>query len=98
MGQGKVMTAVTIALTYAYTRTVSAQDADLETIDNRVEVFGLGLERGLGVELLGHGRVGLGGDLFFLKRLRHVGSSTVGERSSCKGIESRLGASLNRNA
>lgn len=89
---------VLVALTYAYAWTVSAQDTNLEAINNLVEVFGLGLERGLGVELLGHGRVGLGGDLFFLKRLRHVGSSTVGERSSCKGIESRLGASLNRNA
>lgn len=42
-----------IALTYAYTRTVSAQNTDLEPVDDRVEVFGLGLKRGFGVELLG---------------------------------------------
>lgn len=85
-------------MTYAYAWTVSTQDTDLETIDNLVKVFGLGLERGLGVELLGHGRVGLGGDLLFLERLGHVDSSAVGERSSCKRIESWLGASLNGDA
>ena len=84
--------------TYAYTWTVGAQDTDLEAIDNLVEVFGLGRERGLGVELLGHGRVGLGGDLLFLELLGHVDSSAVGERTSCKGSEGWLRASLDRGA
>ena len=84
--------------TYAYAWTVGPQDADLEAIDNLVEVFGLGCERGLGVELLGHGRVGLGGDLLFLELLGHVDSSAVGERSSCESIESWSGAGLNRDA
>ena len=65
--------------TYAYTRTVSAQDTDLQPVDNRVEVLGLGLERGLGVELLGDRRVGLGVDLRLLELLGHVES-----RSRCK--------------
>lgn len=85
-------------LTYAYAWTVGAQDADLEAIDNVVEVFGLGLERGLGVELLGHGRVGLGGDLLFLESLGHVDSSAAGERSSCKSSKRWFGASLDRDA
>jgi hypothetical protein len=83
--------------TYAYTRTVSAQDADLETIDNRVEVFGLGLERGLGVELLGDRRVGLGGDLGLLELLGHVESRDCCERSGSgksRSGESRFNASL----
>ena len=87
-----------MALTYAYAWTVSAQDTNLEAINNLVEVFGLGLERGLGVELLGHGRVGLGGDLLFLESLGHVESSAAGERSSCESIESWFGASLDREA
>ena len=85
-------------VTYAYAWTVGAQDADLEAIDNLVEVFGLGREWGLGIELLGDGRVGLGGDLLFLERLRHVDSSAVGERSGCESSKSWLGAGLNRNA
>ena len=84
--------------TYAYTWTVGAQDTDLEAIDNLVEVFGLGRERGLGVELLGNGRVGLGGDLLFLELLGHVDSSAVGERSSCKCSKGWLRASLDRDA
>ena len=87
-----------VTSTYAYAWTVSAQDTDLEAIDNLVEVFGLGLERGLGVELLGHGRVGLGSDLLFLESLGHVESSAVGERSSCESSKSWFGASLNRDA
>ena len=43
-----------IVLTYAYTWTVGSQNADLEAIDNVVKVLGLRLQRGLGVELLGH--------------------------------------------
>lgn len=85
-------------MTYAYAWTVGAQDSNLEAIDNLVKVFGLSLERGLGIELLGDGRVGLGGDLLFLERLGHVDSSTVGERSNCKSIENRLCAGLNGDA
>lgn len=36
---------------YAYTRTVGAQDADLEAVDDGVEVFGLLFEGGGGVVL-----------------------------------------------
>ena len=74
MGQGKVMTAVTIALTYAYTWTISAQNTNLQPINDLVEVFGLCLERGLGVELLGDRRVGLGVDLRLLELFGHVES------------------------
>jgi hypothetical protein len=85
-------------LTYAYAWTVGAQDADLEAIHNIVEVFGLSLERRLSVKLLGHGGVGLGGDLLFLESLGHVDSSAIGERSSCESSKSWFGASLNRDA
>jgi hypothetical protein len=99
MGQGKVMTAVTIALTYAYTRTVSAQNTNLQPINDRVEVLGLCLERGLGVELLGDRRVGLGVDLGLLELLGHVESGSCCERSggsseSGRSNECRSGASL----
>jgi len=58
--------------TYAYARAISAQDTDLQAVDDRVEVLGLGLERGFGVELLRDRRVGLGGDLGCLELLGHV--------------------------
>jgi hypothetical protein len=84
--------------TYAYTRTVSAQDTDLEAINDRVEVFGLCLERGLGVELLGDRRVGLGVDLGLLELLGHVESGSCCERSGgsseSRSDECRSGASL----
>jgi hypothetical protein len=87
-----------IASTYAYTRTVGAQDTDLEAIDNRVEVFGLCLERGLGVELLGDRRVGLGVDLGLFELLGHVESGGCRERSDSssksRSDEGRSGASL----
>jgi hypothetical protein len=86
-----------IASTYAYTRTVGAQDTDLEAIDNRVEVFGLCLERGLGVELLGDRGVGLGVDLGLLELLGHVEPGSCRERSGSsksRSDEGRSGASL----
>ena len=58
--------------TYAYARAISAQDTDLQAVDDRVEVLGLGLERGFGVELLRDRRVGLVGDLGCLELLGHV--------------------------
>ena len=61
-------------LTYAYSRTVSAQNTNLQPINDLVEVFGLCLERGLGVELLGDRRVGLGVDLRLLELFGHVES------------------------
>ena len=90
MGQGKVMTAVTIALTYAYTWTISAQNTNLQPINDLVEVFGLCLERGLGVELLGNRRVGLGVDLRLLELLGHVESGNCCERSESSSGEGRL--------
>jgi hypothetical protein len=85
-------------LTYAYARTVSAQNTNLETIDDRIEVFGLCLERGLGVELLGDRRVGLGVDLGLLELLGHVESGSCCERSGgsseSRSDECRSGASL----
>jgi hypothetical protein len=92
-----------IAWTYAYARTVGAQNSDLEAVDDLVEVLGLGLERGLGVELLGDRRVGLGVDLRLGELLGHVESRSCCERpdgSSSKGRldESRSGASLDRDA
>lgn len=79
--------------TYAYTWAVCAQDADLETINDGVEVFGLGLERGFGGVLLGDRRIGLGVDLLWLESLGHVESSADGERSDWESCcESRLRA------
>lgn len=103
MGQGKVMTAVTIALTYAYTWTISAQNTNLQPINDLVEVFGLCLERGLGVELLGNRRVGLGVDLRLLELLGHVESGNCCERSESSSGEGRLdvcrfNTSLDRDA
>ena len=98
-GGGDVIWCGGLLATYAYTRTVGAQDTDLEAIDNRVEVFGLCLERGLGVELLGDRRVGLGVDLGLLELLGHVESGSCCERSggsseSGRSNECRSGASL----
>ena len=87
-----------IVLTYAYTRAVGAQNTDLEAIDNGVEVLGLGLERRLGIKLLGNRGVVLVVDLLWLERLRHIDSSAGSERSNWKSSESWLGASLNRDA
>lgn len=84
--------------TYAYAWAVSAQDTDLEAIDNGVEVLGLGLEGRLGIELLGDRRVGLGVDLLWLKSLRHVDSGASSERSNWESSKAWLGARLNRNA
>jgi hypothetical protein len=91
-----------LLLTYAYARTVGAQNTDLEAVDNLVEVLGLGLERGLGVELLGDRRVGLGVDLRLGELLGHVEFRNCCERpddSSSKSRldESRSGASLDRD-
>jgi hypothetical protein len=80
--------------TYAYAWAVGAQNTDLEAIDNGVEVLGLGLERRLGVELLGNRRVGLVVDLLGLQLLRHVGSRAGSKRSDWESSESWLGASL----
>lgn len=58
--------------TYADAWTVGAQDTDLETVADGVQVLGFLLERSRLVVLLGDRWVGLGVDLLWLQGFRHV--------------------------